>query len=176
MKKLKKPFILFITGISGSGKSTMFKGLKKASLGSNVEVHDIDEDGVPFGGRVPWRKYRVLNLFYEAIKKMGKGKSTVICGISLPFEVIDSDYYKPGMRVYFLLLETSYQKFWERTAVRFEKRGEKTDPLKFKFNNKDLAVRLLNQASSIKNNFSVDSSKNSKQKVLKETIKIIQNL
>ena len=120
MNKTNSPFILFITGISGSGKSMLFNELKKSkAIGSDIVLHDIDENGVPKAGRKHWRQYRVEELFFEGVENVRKGKSTIICGIAYPFEVIDSDFYSPKVNLHFLFLETSYRNFLERTITRF---------------------------------------------------------
>lgn len=118
----QKPFIVFITGVSTSGKTTLYESLQKDTDFKEVVFHDIDENGVPDVGRIDWRKFRVEELLYEAIgRQEAQGSSTVICGITFPHEVIESRYYKPEYNVHFIYLENSFEQFEERAMKRVEK-------------------------------------------------------
>src|SRR5579883_1367251 len=94
-----KPFILFITGVSAAGKTTVFERLKKDTSLANIAVHDIDENGIPLVGLTPWRAFRVEELFYNATQNFKDGQSTIICGVSFPHEVIESRYFKQKYNV-----------------------------------------------------------------------------
>lgn len=127
MGKIKKvtPFILFITGISVSGKTTLYESLKKDERLSGVRFHDIDEQGVPAVGRVPWRIFRVEELLFEAVERMRKGDSTIVCGITKPHEVIESRYYDPKNNIHFLMVDISLKAFEQRIRKRIQKQEKK---------------------------------------------------
>lgn len=115
------PFILFITGTSASGKTTLYESLRTDPDLSTLEFHDIDEDGVPPVGRIEWRKYRVTQLLYDATKRLKQhSKSTVICGISFPHEIIESPYYSPSYNVHYVLVEPSEAQIRDRLIERSE--------------------------------------------------------
>jgi len=115
----ERPFILFITGTSASGKTTLYESLRRDPVLSNIEFHDIDEDGVPPVGRREWRQYRVTQLFYDAINRtQEQTRSTIICGITFPHEVIESLYYTPDSNVHFILVEPSEPQVRERLLER----------------------------------------------------------
>ncbi len=120
---MSKPFILFITGTSASGKTTLYKLLQKDPDLKHVIFHDIDENGVPQVGLGPWRSFRVEELLYNATENYKKGLSTVICGVSFPHEVIDSKYYKPKYNVDFMMVKAPL----DVVRTRLEKRA--ADPL-----------------------------------------------
>lgn len=97
-----KAFILFITGISGSGKTYLYENLKKNTKFDNITFHDIDENGVPEVGRTHWRPFRIEEMLNTALKDYKKEKSSVLCGISKPDEVLDFKYVKPTHNIHFL--------------------------------------------------------------------------
>jgi hypothetical protein len=113
-----QPFILFISGSSASGKTTLYDSLQADPSLAHLRFHDIDENGVPPVGRGPWRQFRVEELLYEATEALREGVSTVICGISKPHEVIESAYFDPGDRIHFLVLEIPFATLEERIRQR----------------------------------------------------------
>jgi hypothetical protein len=119
--KTKDPFIFFITGASGSGKTTLYESLREDPDFSGVDFHDIDEDGVPPVGRGPWGLYRVEQLLYDATKAFDAGRSTVICGLTRPSQVIESVYFGRRYRVSFLLVRVKDEFIQERLKDRSEK-------------------------------------------------------
>jgi len=96
-----KPFVLFVTGVSASGKTTLYESLRGDKAFGGIIFHDIDENGVPPVGRTPWRKFRVEELLYESVLALGQGQATVVCGIVKPHEVVESRYFKPSDNVLF---------------------------------------------------------------------------
>jgi hypothetical protein len=48
-----------------------------------------------------WRKQRTNGWLKKAQVKQGKGKSTVICGVSVPAEVKESPSFRESLNVYF---------------------------------------------------------------------------
>jgi hypothetical protein len=115
-----KPFILFITGTSASGKTTIYERLKNDPQLQGIIFHDIDEHGVPQVGREVWRRYRVEELLYNAIGDIKEERSSVICGIANPHEIIESRYYQPAYNIHFLLVETAFETIRKRLLQRIE--------------------------------------------------------
>lgn len=82
--------IFFITGTSGSGKTTLTKNLKRKLPKTLFAVHDFDENGVPVNADEAWRRDTTDKWLVKAKKNDELGKSTVICGVSVPSEVVSS--------------------------------------------------------------------------------------
>lgn len=80
--------IFFITGTSGSGKSTLIHFLKDKLSEKKFSIHDFDENGVPSNADREWRikttEYWITRAEHNATQK----KSTIICGVTLPSEVM----------------------------------------------------------------------------------------
>lgn len=51
-----KDNVLFITGVSGSGKSTILHRLRHQLPDDRYSVHDLDENGVPENADFAWRR------------------------------------------------------------------------------------------------------------------------
>jgi len=171
-----KPFILFITGVSCSGKSSLYDSLKRSKrILASIIIHDIDENGIPAAGLGPWRIFRVEELFHKAIQNYKKGKSTIICGISLPHEVIDSKQYTNSLNIYFLLLQISHKEYKKRSTERHKKYGGYNLKKSFR-DNKKLTRKLNHQIKNQKNHFIINTEKYTRRKTLEEMIKIIRKL
>ncbi len=124
---ISNPFILFITGVSTAGKTTVYEKLKRDKSLSNVDIRDIDEDGIPPIGLTPWRAFRIEQLFYEAANNFKQGTSTIVCGVSFPNEIISSKLYNKKYNIHFLLLEIPYPVFKYRIDERIEVARKKGD-------------------------------------------------
>jgi broad-specificity NMP kinase len=185
MDRDNKPFILFVTGVSAAGKTTVYEGLKEDRALKNIEVRDLDENGVPLVGLTPWRAFRVEELFYQAVNSYKKGKSTIICGVTFPGEVIESKYYQQKYNVHFLLLTLNYETFKTRIDERIldaEKTGEVNESLK-KGNYRDLlshTKRLINKfeniVANLRNGYVIDTSNMRKEELLDNTKKIVKQI
>jgi len=113
-----KPFILFITGSSASGKTTLYESLQTDAALTGLEFHDMDENGVPAVGRGPWRAFRAQELLYAAGRAHDEGRSSIICGNVQPHEIIESVYFKQAYNVHFLYLEIPLSALRARTKER----------------------------------------------------------
>ena len=111
-----KAAVFFITGTSGSGKSTLVKLLKKEL--PLVEVHDFDEGGVPEGADEKWRRKRTEKWVKKARIYRQTGKSTVICGVSVPAEVRGSSAYDRSLNVNFGFIHVNEGEIRRRLASR----------------------------------------------------------
>ncbi len=111
-----KPSIFFITGTSGTGKSTLVDYLKKDL--AFAEVHDFDEGGVPEGADEKWRKERTNEWLKKAKSYQQKNKSTVICGVSVPDEVENSPEYNKSLNVHYGIIHISENEIKRRLEAR----------------------------------------------------------
>lgn len=111
--------IIFVTGVSGAGKTTLYEGLRKDPELAYVEFHEIDEDGIPAAGTGPWRQFRVELLLHEAVvRERRDGVSTVICGVTKPHEVIESGSYPVDIPVHFVLVQVPHEAIRKRLEAR----------------------------------------------------------
>ncbi len=171
-----KPFILFITGISCSGKSSIYKSLKRSKrIPKSIIIHDIDENGVPAVGLDPWRSFRIEELFYEAIQNYKQGKSTIVCGISLPHEIIESIQYKFSLNIHFLLLQTPLTEHIKRNRIRHKRYGGYNLKKSIKAN-KELANKLRNQVINQKHHFIINTIQLNKRNTLDACLKVIKKI
>jgi len=80
--------IFFITGTSGSGKTTLMHQLKSLLSPNNFAIYDFDENGVPTYVDQIWRIDTTTFWLNKAIENSKKQKTTIICGVSVPDEVL----------------------------------------------------------------------------------------
>ncbi len=128
-----RPFIVFVTGVSAAGKTTMFELLKRDPAFKGVVVRDIDENGVPPVGLSHWRLYRIEELLYQAIQAQKNDISTIICGVCFPGEIIESKYYRMRANIQFVLLRVTFAVFQKRIKARVaesHRRGETNEMYK----------------------------------------------
>jgi len=109
--------IYFITGTSGSGKSTLTKLLKEKLPKNLFEVYDFDENGVPENADKSWRLQTTDFWLSKAQENSLQKKSTIICGISVPAEILASSK-KPYRPIYFGFLKISDEIIKERLKAR----------------------------------------------------------
>lgn len=76
--------IFFITGTSGSGKSTVMELLKAELPAKQYSVHDFDEVGVPDNADQAWRIATTQHWIEKAQHYAAQNKTTVICGVTVP--------------------------------------------------------------------------------------------
>lgn len=178
------PFILFITGTSASGKTTLYESLRNDNDLNGIEFHDIDENGVPPVGRVDWRAYRVTQLFYDAVKlAKDTGRPTVICGITFPHEVIESIYFDGKIPVHFILVEPTETQIRERLQQR-SKDQEGQDGWDEVFSpeniertitgNIEMRRTLHNSTVNQRNGHKIDTSSHTREEMHDEAKRIIQ--
>ncbi len=111
-------YIIFITGCSAGGKTTVYEGLRRDKNLAQLLFHDIDESGVPPVGRGPWREFRIEQLLFDAVNDARNGKSTIVCGITFPHEVTESLYFPADIPVYFVALKAPNEKIRQRLLTR----------------------------------------------------------
>jgi hypothetical protein len=176
------PYILFITGVSTSGKTTIYESLKSDEELADFEFHDIDESGVPPVGRTPWRAFRVEELFYQATQKLREGKSSIICGITKPHEVIESKHYKPELNIHFLLVDITSDTAVERISrlIEDQSRTENNDEVFDKDSSdeiivatKSLARILIHSTQNQKNGYILDAGQLRREEMISSAKDII---
>lgn len=107
--------LYLITGTSGVGKSTLVEGLKQRLSAACFAVHDFDEGGVPANADAAWRQKRTAAWVKQAEANAQQGKSTVVCGVIAPNEVI----CPASLSTHFCLLSASP----ELISSRLQSRG-----------------------------------------------------
>ncbi|MBT5021396.1 AAA family ATPase [Candidatus Woesearchaeota archaeon] len=111
-----KPLVFFITGTSGSGKSTLVENLHENL--SYVEVHDFDEGGVPPNADEKWRRDRTDSWLKKAKEYAQDGKSTIICGVSVPSEIKNSSEYDNSLNMHYGFIHIDSDEIKKRLSSR----------------------------------------------------------
>lgn len=104
LPKHSTPCIFFITGTSGAGKSTLVELLEQILPKSHFAVHDFDAFGVPSHAGTAWRQETTEHWLKIANTYAAAGKSTIICGVCVPSEILAAAI-KPTAPIYFGLLD-----------------------------------------------------------------------
>jgi broad-specificity NMP kinase len=107
-----QPKIFFVTGVVGAGKTSLID-LLRTQLGSDYEIHDSDERGVPDDVDIEWgiaeRKYWLS----VGVANLQEGISTVICGFTLPSDDDNRELVK------LILLDLNERALRERLMKRY---------------------------------------------------------
>jgi len=111
-----KSVVFFITGTSGTGKSTLVDHLKKDL--PFAEVHDFDEGGVPKGADENWRRQRTNDWLEKAKSYQKRGKTTIICGVSVPNEIKSSPAYSNSLDVHYGIIHVGEEEIRRRLHAR----------------------------------------------------------
>lgn len=150
--------ITFVTGISTAGKTTLYETLREDTDLNHVEFHDIDEDGVPPAGSGHWRKFRIELLLHEAAERFrAGGPPTVICGATLPHEVIESASFPKDVPIHFILIDVEVSAMRERLRERIGHRVS-ADSLEMSIqSNRVLRDVLDNAIRSLRNGCVIES-------------------
>ncbi|MBA2306832.1 AAA family ATPase [Candidatus Dependentiae bacterium] len=109
--------IFFITGTSGSGKTTLVTYLKARLPQTLFEIYDFDEKGVPPNADTAWRKETTDYWLMKAQKNNEQNKSTIICGVTVPSEIVSS-VKKPAIPIYFGLIKVDDETIKQRLTIR----------------------------------------------------------
>ncbi|MBA3752133.1 hypothetical protein H0X06_05090 [Candidatus Dependentiae bacterium] len=110
--------IFFITGTSGAEKTTLVNYLKASLPEALFEVYDVDEKGVPSNACQEWRREITEYWLSRAETNSHHNKSTIICGVTVPSEVVSS-LKKPSIPIYFGFIKVDV----ETIRQRLKKRG-----------------------------------------------------
>jgi broad-specificity NMP kinase len=108
--------IFFITGPCGVGKSSIINSLKKVL--KKFEIHDFDDVGVPENPDLNWRHETTKYWLKVGKENLGKRKSTIICGLTIPEEI--EKFMLDGLndKVYILLLDVGAKERERRLRSR----------------------------------------------------------
>lgn len=119
LSKSKENFmnVFFITGTSGSGKTTLTHYLKSKLSKDLFTVYDFDENGVPSNPDKNWRQETTDYWLIKAQENGTKHKSTVICGVTVPSEVLNSPK-KPNLSLSFGFIKISDEIIKQRLKAR----------------------------------------------------------
>lgn len=109
--------IFFITGTSGSGKSTLVEHLRLLLPPDVFEIYDFDQKGAPSNADEIWRQHVTDEWLEQAQENNIQHKSTVICGVTVPAEVLASAS-KPNLPMYFCCIIISDKVLQERLEKR----------------------------------------------------------
>ncbi len=108
----------FISGVSGVGKSTLIPLLKKLLGTERFDVREFDERGVPDGGGQEWHDKETRYWLDVGIENAKKGKSTIVCGFSLP-EIVRRVSQKGDLPVQVFLLDAPVDTIRARLIGRY---------------------------------------------------------
>jgi hypothetical protein len=144
--------IVFVTGVSTAGKTSLYEAFRDDADLHHVEFHDIDEDGVPPAGSGHWRIFRIELLLHEAaVRFRESGRSTVVCGATTPHEVIESGSFPTDIPVHFILIDAEISTVRERLRERIGDRVS-ADSLEMSIqSNRALSTVLRNAVQSLRN-------------------------
>lgn len=178
------PVALFITGVSTTGKTTLYERLKNEQVFKQLAYHDIDEVGVPPVGLGPWREYRTQHVLFDANASAKEGHSTVICGIVFPHEIIESPYYDPELCPAVFITITAEQstieeRFREREAALKKDGGfhesltedNFAETLRISEQNQKI---LVHATASLKEGYLIDSSNLDTEAVYQQVVNILE--
>lgn len=90
--------IYFISGVSGVGKTSTLKHLKKILPSDRYDIRDFDERGVPDGGGPKWHDNETRYWLDVAAANAKSNKSTVISGFINPEQF--KKIYNPENDIY----------------------------------------------------------------------------
>lgn len=111
------PNIYFISGVCGSGKTTVGKALKEKLSPDEFDVHDLDERGVPGVDGRRWRLDETKYFIELGNTNAERGISTIISGFARPSEIAE---LAPGQNnIVCLLLDAEPETIKERLNGRY---------------------------------------------------------
>lgn len=138
--------VTYVTGTSCAGKTTLADKLRernkpltavggwcvpsddylpeplRARYPDPYHVVDVDQDGTPSGGSGHWLAYRSLDLLARHDAGEFNTDHLVVCGIAMPFEVLDSrEAREASVDVRFMLLDVTDEQLEARLLERFPK-------------------------------------------------------
>ena len=158
--------IIFITGASGSGKSTLVELLKQALPRSQFAVYDFDENGVPENADRAWRQYTTDFWLSKGQANGLHGRSTIICGVTVPSEILQS-IVKPNLPIEFGLIKISD----DMIRGRLQQRGWSSQSIQ---DNINWAKYLEDEVQRQPNYFIVDCDiDTTKEQVLEQVLRFL---
>ncbi|MBU0707211.1 AAA family ATPase [Patescibacteria group bacterium] len=110
--------IIFVSGVSGTGKSSIVKYLKML-LGSGYTVFDLDSRGVPTEVDSKWRQRETRHFIKQACTIVKKNITTIVCGHTRPEEIFQMRKSMRDLLPKFCLLDASQKVIAKRLKLRF---------------------------------------------------------
>ena len=120
--------IYFITGVCGTGKTTVLSILKNILPKDLYDLHDLDERGVPKNGGRQWRLEETKHFISVGKENAEKGIVTIISGFFRPSEI--KDIAPDQENAHFILLDADSNTVEKRIHDRYsteESRKKFTD-------------------------------------------------
>ncbi len=111
--------IIFVCGVSGTGKSTLLPHLATLLSEKRYAVHEFDERGVPEQADDAWRKREVIRWLEHARRTSATtGLITVVCGFVQPkdFGIMSKEI---GLTIQCLVLDATPDVIRERLTQRY---------------------------------------------------------
>lgn len=157
-----------ITGTCGAGKTTLVQELKKRQL-NNFIVYDFDDCGVPDGADVTWRKKATRNWLKTLKESNSKGFHTILCGGSVPPEVLECPEYEESLNIHFGFIKAS-------DALVKERLQERNWDIKQIEDNINWAICLERFVKIQPNHFLLDSTVNTPEQVADSALDYINKV
>lgn len=110
--------MIFITGASSVGKTSLIKRLKEQLPSDKFDIHDIDEADKWGDDYESWRDAKIEYWLKQSIKNREKGIETILCGIIYPEHVIKAPSYTEAQPVEYVLLDATPKAIEERFYKR----------------------------------------------------------
>lgn len=110
--------MIFITGASSTGKTSLIKRLKEQLPSDKFDIHDIDEADKWGDDYEGWRDAKIEYWLKQSIKNRGKGIETILCGIIYPEHVTKAPSYDEAQPVEYVLLDATPKAIEERFYKR----------------------------------------------------------
>ncbi|MCC2630642.1 MAG: hypothetical protein K0S38_451 [Candidatus Paceibacter sp.] len=110
--------IFFISGTSGTGKTTLMKIFQKKLPANNFVVYDFEENGMPVHPDTQWRKVTSEYWLDHAYRNAEQKINTIICGMTVPSEVMKAYNYNQTAKIYFGLVTASPEVIKNRLSER----------------------------------------------------------
>ena len=136
----------------------------------------MDENGIPDAGRSHWRLFRVEELFHKAVQHYRRGKSTIMCGVIYPHEIINCADFDAELNLHYLLLRNSKATF----AKRVDERAAADSAFEYLRKQKGDFVgalkHLQNEVVTQTRHFVLDSEKLGKRELVLSTVALIRKI
>lgn len=106
--------MIFITGASSAGKTSLIKRLKEQLPSDKFDIHDIDEADKWGDDYESWRDAKIEYWLKQSIRNREKGVETILCGIIYPEHVMKAPSYTEAQPIEFVLLDAAPKVIKER--------------------------------------------------------------
>jgi thymidylate kinase len=111
--------MIFITGASSTGKSTLIKHLKEVLPKDKYDVHDIDEADLWTDDYPAWRNEKIDYWLKQSLTNTKAGITTILGGIIYPDNVMQAPTYEPDIPLSYILLHASPEVITQRFNSRY---------------------------------------------------------